>query len=147
MRRLEIAFDPVILFPCGHVFHGNAMCCPAQACQLCAKNSQMIIARHERGRRGERVELPTRRTQQLMRRMDFAVNSNYGDDSVKHARAVAAYFTPKAKPPGGRIIFQTDDRDGSNPLAMDWKALRAIQPDADSFGPSRQPCRKRIKVA
>jgi hypothetical protein len=100
-KALGLRFDPILVFPCGHVFHNNAACCPTpEKCHWCAEHTEMLTTSPAK----EKERVTARRVQQLMRRMDFSLKKNYGDSEESGCAAVT-YFANRPAIGDGRMSF------------------------------------------
>lgn len=76
------------VFPCGHCFH-NTQQCKSSFCTICHGGQTMTnLIKENEGQ----TKLTQRRIQQLMRRMDFSLKKNFGEDADKSSEGSSIFF-------------------------------------------------------
>jgi hypothetical protein len=94
--------DPFLIFPCGHCVHKGGQCGGSDHCPQCAGNPQSAKVDLSAGEQ----KLTTRRVQQMMRKMEFALRSNLGEAVDTSAGDAKVFFAePEEVTPPARIVL------------------------------------------
>jgi hypothetical protein len=89
-----------LIFPCGHCVHKGGKCGGKEQCPQCAGNPQSAPVNIT----GDDQKLTTRRVQQMMRKMEFALRSNLGEAVDTSGAEAKIFFAEPAEPATPRRV-------------------------------------------
>jgi len=102
-KPLQKTGRPFIMFPCGHCYHTDSECLNGSTqCRLCAGQTFTTPSTvHDTTTQ----KLSTRRVQQLLRRMDFALKKNFGDSKAISKSQNSVFFAKSEVSSTNKIVL------------------------------------------